>query len=156
MTRTAARESFVNVCHLLNDAGARYVVIGGFGCLAHGLVRATKDVDILIPKDLENAGRVQAALARLPLHLADEHEPAEFIARPLTILGDIPRMHVMTVARSLNFERAWQTRVERVVDGVPIPFAGLDALIESKETGRPQDLIDVAKLRALRRVEPQR
>jgi hypothetical protein len=41
----------------------------------HGYVRATMDVDILIPEDLENHARVIAALSELEDHAAAELTP---------------------------------------------------------------------------------
>lgn len=38
----------VRVCRLLQEHGARYLVIGGQACILHGLVRTTEDVDLLI------------------------------------------------------------------------------------------------------------
>ncbi len=150
MNDNAARERFIQVCRFLNEAGARYVVVGGFGCLAHGLLRTTKDLDILIPKDLANAERVQSALSRLMLGIAAEHEPSEFISKPVTIIGDIPRVDVLTVAAAVKFDEAWKSHIERSLDGVPIPFAGIDVLIASKLTDRDQDRSDVAQLRLIR------
>ena len=40
-------------------------MIGGFAVIAHDYVRATEDVDLLIPEDPENDERCAAALAAL-------------------------------------------------------------------------------------------
>jgi hypothetical protein len=45
--------------------GARFVVVGGFAVIANRFVRATEDVDFLVPDDVENDGRVLAALVKL-------------------------------------------------------------------------------------------
>jgi predicted nucleotidyltransferase len=39
----------------LNAAGARYVVIGGFAVIANAHVRATEDVDLLVPDEFDDA-----------------------------------------------------------------------------------------------------
>lgn len=41
--------------------------------------------------------------------------------------------------------------LETVVDGVRIPYLGLDTLIASKETYREQDRLDLLRLRSLKR-----
>ena len=46
------------VCRLLNRRRARYLITGGVAANLHGSVRATKDVDLLIPKDAANARRL--------------------------------------------------------------------------------------------------
>jgi hypothetical protein len=45
--------------------GARFVVIGGFAVIANRFVRATEDIDFLVPDDEGNDRRVLAALLRL-------------------------------------------------------------------------------------------
>lgn len=42
---------------LLNEKHVDYVIIGAHACAAHGFVRATKDIDILIDPTTENIAR---------------------------------------------------------------------------------------------------
>jgi hypothetical protein len=35
-------EDLVRICRALNEAGARYILIGGFAVIAHGGARTTK------------------------------------------------------------------------------------------------------------------
>lgn len=46
----------LRVCSLLNKHGAKYLIVPR-ACWLHGYVRATMDVDILVPEDLENHAR---------------------------------------------------------------------------------------------------
>ena len=46
--RAPEPEDLARVCRALNDAGARYVLVGGFAVVAHGAGRFTKDIDLLI------------------------------------------------------------------------------------------------------------
>lgn len=50
-------EDLVELCRHLNDAGAKYVVIGGFAIRAAGYDRRTMDIDLLIDTSLENEPR---------------------------------------------------------------------------------------------------
>lgn len=43
--RAAEPQDLVRLCTALNQAGARYVLIGGFAVLAHNAGRFTKDID---------------------------------------------------------------------------------------------------------------
>ena len=65
-------EDLARICQSLNDAGARYVLIGGFAVIAHGGARTTKDIDLLIDPSAENVGRVKRALRILEDHAVDE------------------------------------------------------------------------------------
>jgi len=142
------------VCGFLNEAHARYLVVGGFACALHGVIRATKDVDLLIPEDLDNARRVHAALCRLPLHLAEEFEPEEFISKPFTIIGDWTRVDVLTRAGATRFEDLWGDHLTAEIDGVRVPYPSLGGLIRTKDTDRLQDRADAERLAEVLRASP--
>jgi hypothetical protein len=134
------------VCRLLNEAGVRYVVVGGFALALHGVVRATKDVDILIEATLENARRALSALEQLPFGIAGDIDPADVVAKPLTIIGDIPRVDLLTLAWSVRYADAAPHVQTAEVEGVAIPFPDLETLVRSKQTDRLQDRADVEEL----------
>ena len=62
----------LRVCALLNRHRVKYILVGGVAANLHGSVRATKDVDVLVPKDKANAERLLSALAELPYGVARE------------------------------------------------------------------------------------
>jgi hypothetical protein len=131
---------------LLNRRRVRYLLAGGVAANLHGAVRATKDVDVLVPRDLANAARLLDALAELPYGIARELDAAAVIANPITIVGDDPRVDLLTVAWTVSFEAAWPRRVVRRIAGVRVPYLSRADLIASKQTGRPADTADVERL----------
>lgn len=60
--RAAEPEDLVRICRALNEAGAKYVLIGGFAVIAHGGSRFTKDIDLLVDAAPDNIARVKTAL----------------------------------------------------------------------------------------------
>ena len=62
--RAPEPEALIRICRSLNDAGARYVLIGGFALIAHGATRFTKDIDLLIDDSPDNVARVRSVLCR--------------------------------------------------------------------------------------------
>ncbi len=140
----------VAVCRLLNATDAKYVVVGGFAVALHGVVRATKDIDILIEPTTTNADRVLEALSGLPWRLAEEHDSATIVGSPITIIGDDPRVDVLTMAWNVRFDEAAPTMLRVTLDDVVIPYADLDTLIRSKGTGRLQDRADIEQLERIR------
>jgi len=56
-------DDFRDILVELHHAGAHFVVLGGYAVAFHGHPRATKDLDVLVEADPENAKRVYAALA---------------------------------------------------------------------------------------------
>ena len=140
------------VCAALNSAGAHYLVIGGVACILHGHVRATKDVDILIEKTLDNATRVLEGLGEVGYGFAREWSAEEVIRKPITIIGDDPRVDLFTVAWSVKYDDAIVRSTTVEAEGVTIPLVGLEDLIATKRTGRPQDTIDLKALEEIQRV----
>ena len=143
-------DRLTSVCALLNAERARYVVVGGYAVALHGVVRATKDIDILIEPTLENAQRTLAALEHLPFQVAGDVNPSDLITRFVTIIGDTPRVDVLTLACSVRYADAKLGKLTKKLDGITVPFVDLDTLIRSKQTGRPQDVADIAALERIR------
>jgi hypothetical protein len=122
------------------------VIAGGVAANLHGSVRATRDVDVLVPRDPRNMSRLIKALSALPWQVARELDPVEVASRPITIVGDDPRVDVLTVAWTVTFEQAWPNRRVRRIDGVRVPYLSLTDLRASKQTGRPADQADLESL----------
>lgn len=68
----------------LGDHGVDFVIIGGFALAAHGVIRATKDIDIVPEPGAANVRRLAAALRTLEAEglLADDFDPAELGVEP--------------------------------------------------------------------------
>ena len=143
------------VCAALNGAGAHYLVIGGVACILHGHVRATKDVDILIERTIANAERVLEGLEGVGYGFAREWSVEEVVRKPITIIGDDPRVDLFTVAWSVKYDDAIVRSTSVEADGVTIPLVGLDDLIATKRTGRPQDTADLLVLEEIQRLRAE-
>jgi len=150
--RTRPELTAAAVCGALNAAGARYLVIGGIACILHGHVRATTDLDVLIERTVDNAERVLAGLAETGYGFAREWSASELLARPITVIGDDPAVDVFTVAWTVQYEGAVGRSQSALIEGVTIPFMGLDDLIATKRTGRLQDAADIEVLEEIRRL----
>lgn len=142
----------VSVCRLLNKHRAKYLVIGGAALNLHGLVRATKDIDLLIPKDTENTKNVLDALKEeLLFGIAGELDADEVAHKPITIIGDVPRVDLLTVAGKAKYEEAAKTARHVKITGVKIHYVDLETLIKTKDTDRLQDRADVERLKRIRK-----
>ena len=139
------------MCRLLNRHRVRYILAGGVAANLHGSVRATRDVDILVPKHRGNAERLLKALAELPYGIAGELDAGEVSERPITIVGDDPRVDILTVAWNVTFERANRGKLVRRIAGIRVPYLALPDLLQSKRTGRARDLADIEALKGTRR-----
>ena len=140
------------VARCLNDHQARYVVVGAVALQLWGTTRATEDIDILIEPTVANAQRVLDALATIGFGFSTEFLPEEVVQKTWTIIGDSPRVDILTRAGNLRWSEASRHATSFEVEGVPIPTASIDDLIESKRTGRLQDAADIEVLEEIRRL----
>jgi hypothetical protein len=132
----------------LNAAEAEFLIIGAYAFAFHGRARATKDSDVFIGSDPENARKVWNALVAFGAPL-DELRESD-LASPGTffIMGRPPnQIDIITSIDGVSFTQAWEGRVESTYGGVPVAYIGRAELIANKKAaGRPQDLADVAYL----------
>lgn len=145
-------DRLATVCRLLNEAGARYVVVGAFAAALHGVVRATKDVDILIEPTVENARKVLEAFEGLRWGVSRDFDAAEVATRLVTVIGDDPRVDVLTVAWSVRYADAVPGMLTAIIDDVDVPYPDLATLIRTKQTDRLQDRADLERLEEVRRL----
>lgn len=150
---------------VLADHGVDFVIIDGFALAAHGVIRGTKDVDIVPDPRPVNVKRLAAALRALDAEvmLADDFDSSELGLAPdeagLSLGGNwvlrthLGRLDVMQdVPATKGFAALRTTAVEREVPGAgSFWFSGLDDLIAMKvAAGRPQDELDVTSLQRAR------
>lgn len=140
------------VCAALNRHEARYVLMGASAMQLWGYARATRDIDILIEPTLPNAERVLAALGELGFGLAREWLAPEIVHKAVTVIGDVPRVDILTLAWSVRYPEAAAAAESFELEGVSIPTASLDHLIASKRTGRLQDAADIEALEEIRKL----
>ena len=145
----AAEAPLLRVCSLLNKYQAHYLIVGARACWLHGYVRATMDVDILIPEDLDNHARVIAALSELEDHAAAELKPRDFVDNIVVKIADEVEVDVSTRAWKVSYADAIGTSLNVTIDGVKIPYLDRNTLIKSKTTERAQDKVDVQRLLSL-------
>lgn len=141
----------LRVCSLLNRHHAKYLIVGARACWLHGYVRATMDVDILIPEDLENHARVIVALSELEDHAAAELTPQDLVENIVVKIADEVEVDVSTRAWKVTYADAIRTSLKATIEGVKVPYLDLQTLISSKSTDREQDKVDVQRLRSLGR-----
>jgi hypothetical protein len=143
-------QDFKELLLAFNAHHVDYLVVGAHALAAYGHVRATKDLDIWVRPDRENAQRVLTAISAFGAPLGDlTHED---LSKPGTIfqIGVPPlRIDIITQIDGVDFIRAWPDRFETSFGGVPATVISCQHLILNKKTvGRLQDLADIEKLEA--------
>lgn len=143
-------DDFRDLLIALADAGAQFVIIGGYAVAFHGHPRATKDIDVFVATGVHEATCIERALAAfgaplraLGVSREDFEQPGKTVQLGLAPL----RVDVITEVDGIDFAEAWATRIDVPVDGRVIHVIGRDALIRNKRaTGRLQDLADIEAL----------
>jgi len=162
------RHSIEAIVSALNRANVRYLIVGGLAVVAHGYVRLTADIDLVLDLEAGNVARALPALKQLgyrpraPVQLeefADPQKRAEWVRdKGLTVFSLYSAEHVATevdlfVEAPLDFEAAYAAAAAmEVAPGLVATFVGLSDLLRLKrQAGRTQDRLDIEQLEALHR-----
>ncbi|MEO7647105.1 MAG: hypothetical protein ABIV11_02545 [Gemmatimonadaceae bacterium] len=141
---------FRDVLNELISADARFLVVGAHALSAHGVPRATVDLDVWVRPDAENARRVFEALAKFGAPLdALGVTMADFINPDSVAQFGLPpfRIDILTSISGVTFDTAWEERVEGKIEGVRVPIIGLQSFIQNKRaSARKKDLADLESL----------
>ncbi len=142
-------DRLLRVCALLNKHGAEYLIVGGYACILHGLVRTTEDVDVLIKDSEANFEKVIAALSELPDRAAAELTPKDLAENVVVKIADEIEVDLSKTAWKVSFAEAIGSAIKKEIDGIVVPFVDLKTLMATKETYREQDQADLVRLRRL-------
>ena len=151
-------QDFRELLSTLNDEEVKYLIVGGYAVIRHTEPRYTKDLDLWVSPDRENAERVFQALKKFGAPLTDL-TPKDFTERGfLYTMGMAPsRVDILFDLKGLEFEECYERRIESDLGGVMAHIIAASDLIANKEAvGRHQDLADAENLRiAQERGTPQ-
>lgn len=148
------QNDLLEVCRGLQTYGVRYILVGGHAVRLNGILRATEDVDILVPFDQDNGARLVESLAFL--ESVREIDPAWF-----TREANEPDIENIRIADRIVIDILFAVNGEsyeslqphlRVIDleGVQIPVLDIDGLLKAKTDYREKDLLDKAMLKRLK------
>lgn len=147
----------------LNAAQIRYLVVGGLAVVAHGYVRYTNDVDLVVQLDETNVRRAMEVLKSIGYRAKVPVDPVEF-ANPLSRASWIADKQM--VVFQLISERFGREPIDVFVkepfdvgaelaacewlsvgSTLKIPVVSRRQLLRMKhEAGRPKDLLDIEYL----------
>lgn len=163
--------AFEAVAEALNRAGVRYLVAGGLAVNAHGYLRLTQDVDLVVQLEPANVRVAFAALAELgyrPLvpvtgdQFADRAQREQWIReKGMQVLNfHSERYRTATVdifvSEPFDFDAEYGRALQAgLAPGVPVRFVSIPGLIAMKKLAdRPRDRDDIEHLQMI--VEEQR
>ena len=140
----------VELLEIFEGHDVPYLIAGGYAVAHAGHLRATKDVDIFVP-------RIEGASARLALALTEflagevtaEDTEAQFLR---FFIGHPGAFDIIRKLPGVTWPTAWRGRSMGLFFGLEVPYLGIDTLIRNKRAvGRHIDLADVEQLVRIRR-----
>ena len=164
-------DSVRSILGALNTAGARYLIVGGLAVAAHGYLRYTVDLDLVIALDPENVRRSIQALAKLgyrPLmpvameDLAEADRRDEWVReKGMVVFQLVSDQHTetpvdifVTVPFDFDLQLARASRLA-LPGNLEALVVALDELLAMKlRVARPKDQLDVEQLKRLHALPP--
>lgn len=152
----------------LDEAGVKHVLIGGLAVNAHGVIRSTKDIDIVPSPDPDNLRRLAALLKQLETRQLGVGD-ADFEHRELPFDPTSPRdlaqggnfrlqtslgiLDLMQWVPGIDADQAYATLAAEAESadafGIEVKVCSLSHLrLMKRAAGRPQDLRDLTDLDA--------
>lgn len=143
-------QDFRDFLHALNEAGVRYILVGGYSVVLHGYPRTTGDMDIWVERTEDNYKRIVTAFRIFGMPVFDMTEE-NFLSHPIWdvfTFGTPPvAIDVMVNIKGLDFNNAFQNAVFFEDDNLKIRTIHRNDLLKAKRlAGRPKDIDDLENL----------
>jgi hypothetical protein len=155
------------IVRALNTAGVQYLIVGGLAVNAHGFIRLTRDVHLVLQLDPANVSKGLNALFEIGYQMAIPAKPEDFANaetredwrrhKGMITLKLWSDEHQRTpvdifVYEPFDFTREYAAAAAlEVSPGLPARVVSLETLLKMKrEAGRQQDLIDIEELQRAR------
>ena len=150
----------------LDEAGVRYLIAGGLAVNAHGYIRLTNDVDLVVQLEPGNIGKAFAALATIgyrpsvPVTAGQVADPAyrrQLVeGKGMQVLNFFSDLHKLMsvdvfISEPFDFGREYEAAMKgEFPPGRTVRFVSIPTLIAMKRVAnRPQDLVDIERLKAI-------
>lgn len=151
--------AFDQLLRRLSEANVKFVLIGGLAVNAWGVVRGTKDVDIVVAPDLENLKRVAAVAVAIDGHvqsgesfLSSQPSIASQLAsgEQVAIETELGRLDIVQGLDGVpGFDELHARAAEAQVLGTKVAVCSVEDLKAMKQAaGRTRDLADLEDLDA--------
>jgi predicted nucleotidyltransferase len=151
--------AFDQLLRRLSEAGVEFVLIGGLAVNAWGVIRGTKDVDIVVAPDVVNLKRVADVATAINGHIQTGES---FLSSQPSIAGQLASGEQVAIETELGrldvvqgldgvpaFEELRTRATETEVLGVSVAVCSIEDLKAMKRAaGRTRDLADLEDLDA--------
>jgi len=151
--------AFDQLLRRLSEAGVEFVLIGGLAVNAWGVVRGTKDVDVVVASDPENLKRI----ATVAVEAGGQVQTGEsFLSTPFSIAAHLAsgervaietELGLLDVVQGLagvpSYDELRPSAIETEIFDIKVAICSIDDLKRMKRAaGRPRDSVDLEDLDA--------
>ena len=154
--------AFDQLLRRLAEAGAEFVVVGGLAVNAWGVVRGTKDVDIVVSPEVENLNRVATVAVAAGGHV---QKGEALLGTPISIAAaiaegeqvpietDLGRLDIVQGLDGIPDYEVLRSRASTAeILGVTVAVCSIaDLMAMKRAAGRTRDLADIEDLEAASR-----
>ena len=144
-------QDFQDFIRSLNEAGVKYVLVGGYAVILHGHYRSTGDLDIWVEQSEENYIKILKAfqLFKMPVFDMTLSNFLENSEMDVFTFGKPPvSIDIMLSVKGLNFDETFNEAKFTNVEGLEVKVISFPALLKAKLTsGRLKDLDDIQNLK---------
>jgi hypothetical protein len=139
---------FKDILSCLKSEGAEFIIVGAYALAAHGLPRATGDIDIWVRRSAENSRKVLRALSAFGAPVSDLTEQDFTSPDAVVQFGVEPcRIDILTGIDGVEFDDAWSNKLSVIVDDMEVQILSRSDLLRNKlASGRDKDQSDIAWL----------
>jgi hypothetical protein len=143
------QRDLVDLLETLQRHEVPFLVVGGYAVAHAGHLRATKDLDIYVPRSTVINSRLARALSEfLKLEVSEDDTDAAFLR---FFLGRPGAFDIIRKLPGVTWPTAWKGRSVGWFFGIEVPYLGIAELIRNKRAvGRHTDLADVEQLVRIR------
>jgi len=142
------KDDYKDMIKILLEENVKFILVGGIAVILYGHVRGTKDLDLWVYANSQNAPLLIKALAKFGAPMQDISASDFELEGTVFQIGTEPiRIDIITRIAGLNFEEAINNVKIMEIDGLQVPVISIEDLIKNKKaSGRFQDLADARVL----------
>jgi hypothetical protein len=151
------RPAFDQILRRLREGEVEFVLVGGLALGAWGVVRGTKDVDIVVAPDPENLKRIAEVAVEAHGHV---QKGEAFLSTSFSIAAELAggervaietELGLLDVVQGLDgvppYAELRASAVDTEILGVQVAVCSINALRQMKQAaGRPRDRVDIEDL----------
>lgn len=151
--------AFDQLLRRLSEAGVEFVLVGGLAVNAWGVVRGTKDVDVVVASDPENLKRIAKVAVEIHGHVQTGES---FFSTPFSIAAQLAsgervaietEFGVLDIVQGLDgvpsYDELRSSAIETEILDVKVSVCSIEDLRRMKRAaGRPRDSVDLEDLDA--------